>query len=332
MNNTISLYQKNHINKSTCKPGFKGKTSPVKSSTTSKRSSNAGAAIGGLGVYYTVKYGTHNSLLNLFLKPLDKVNNSIDIPLNKCKEITGKILHKHNLKNIVKPVFINKANVQKAQKELNLTKSLKDYIKNSNSITTDQKLSIKEVYSGALNKVFRYILKRENHKITNSINEALDGNNGLYQAFSKHAVAPESKPFVMFHELGHAISLKSAGIFKILTKIYPAKIAPIAILATGLMHNKKQKENKAFPEKTEDFINNNAGILTFSAFVPTLIEEAKASINGIKEVKSHLSKETIKPLKKSLRLAFGTHLTTALVMTGAVKLAVIVSDKLKSKQ
>lgn len=144
-----------------------------------------------------------------------------------------------------------------------------------------------------------------------------NGKNAFHCGPLKLAVAPSSKPSLILHELGHAINAK--GRFtKILqmSKRY-APFAPTALLlANGLF---KDKNNS---QKT--FIERNAGVLGFAAFLPTIIEEALASFRGIKAAKQVLKNPPkLNILRKNYVIALCTYIVAGLGLGIASKQAVL---------
>lgn len=133
----------------------------------------------------------------------------------------------------------------------------------------------------------------------------------------KLAVAPSSKPSLILHELGHAINAKGTFTKMLQQSRRYAAYAPTALLlANGLF---KDKNNG---QKT--FIERNAGVLGFVAFLPTIIEEGLASFRGIKAAK-HVLKNPPKLniLKKNYAIALGTYIIAGLGLGIASKQTVL---------
>ncbi|MBQ2611149.1 hypothetical protein IJF81_02015, partial [bacterium] len=74
---------------------------------------------------------------------------------------------------------------------------------------------------------------------------------------------------------------------KILQKCRPMALLAIPVSQIALWKTKKApgEEPKNGLDKTTTFIKNNAGKLTFLAFLPTLLEEGLASVKGNKLAK-----------------------------------------------
>ncbi|MDD3012583.1 MAG: hypothetical protein PHC34_02645, partial [Candidatus Gastranaerophilales bacterium] len=85
-----------------------------------------------------------------------------------------------------------------------------------------------------------------------------------------------------------------------------------------------------------DWVNKHIGTISFLSFVPTLITEASASLRGLgyleKYAEQHKSvtPEMIKNYKGRMGWAFGTYAATALLTPIAIKLGVMVKDKMVS--
>ena len=154
------------------------------------------------------------------------------------------------------------------------------------------------------------------------IDAVAKGENAFFANKLKLAVAPKSKPSLILHELGHAINAKK-GFTRLLqgTRRY-AGYAPMALLlANGLIPNNRQNGKK-------NFIERNAGILGFCAFLPTIIEEAIASGRGIKAAKKVLNNPAgLKILKKNYALALGTYILAGIGLGVAAKQSFIYNGK-----
>lgn len=146
------------------------------------------------------------------------------------------------------------------------------------------------------------------------LGEVAKGHNAFFMDAKKLAVAPESKPSLILHELGHAVNAK-----KPLTKFLQnsrrfAPYAPTAILlATQLVPDKK--------DGRPSFVKKYGGLLGFAAFLPTIIEEAIASVRGIKAAKGALGKSpAIKILTKNYGLALATYVISGIVLGVSTKM------------
>jgi len=108
-----------------------------------------------------------------------------------------------------------------------------------------------------------------------------------------------------------------------------AMAAPMALLALSKFVGRKD-ENKP------NFIERNAGILGFSAFLPTIIEEGMASLKGIKAI-SKTPKELLKGavnsgiLKRNYLLALGTYVLAGIGLGVASKQAILENSTLNNR-
>lgn len=128
------------------------------------------------------------------------------------------------------------------------------------------------------------------------------GQNAFYSDALKIAVAPDKKPSLMLHELGHAINAHKGKFLKFLQKSrgYVAAVPTALVVANGLFERKDNKKN---------FVERNAGIIGFSAFLPTIIEEGLASIRGVRAARKTLGKAAnLAPLKRNYFFAWLTYL------------------------
>lgn len=147
--------------------------------------------------------------------------------------------------------------------------------------------------------------------------EVAQGRNAFFHRGFNVAVAPSTKPSLILHELGHAVNF-TKPFFKNLQKFSGYAIgAPTALLIANRLFSNKNDGQKSFIEK-------NAGILGFCAYIPTLIEEGAASIRGIKAAKSVLNNNAaLKTLKKNYALAWMTYFLGAVALGVASKQTVM---------
>lgn len=147
----------------------------------------------------------------------------------------------------------------------------------------------------------------------NELDIVAKGQNAFFTDKLKLAVAPKSKPSLILHELGHAINAKGF-LTRILQKSRRyAGYAPMAlILASSLAPERKDGK--------KNFVERNAGILGFSAFLPTIVEEGLASFRGIKAAKKVLNNPaTLNILKKNYAVALATYVLAGLGLGIACK-------------
>lgn len=137
----------------------------------------------------------------------------------------------------------------------------------------------------------------------------------------------------IFHEIGHAKHFNSKNpLMKLLVKsrnITPMGISIVAPIALGVaMFHKvdktKPQNDKSKTEKTLDFVSNHAGKLTLASYIPIILEEGLASVDGIKMAKKYLKPEQISKLKGNYFKAFQTYAGAGLLVAGAIGLANII--------
>lgn len=166
-------------------------------------------------------------------------------------------------------------------------------------------------------------VNRYGQEFANDLSVVADGKNAFYHDGKKFAVAPKSKPALLPHELGHAVNAKKT-FWKALQKSRRyAPFAPAAALIASrcLPTSKDGKKN---------FVERNAGILGFCAYLPTIIEEGMASLRGIKQAAKTLGKTAnLGVLKRNYAFAWATYLLAGIGLGIATKYA-IVEDKLRN--
>lgn len=161
------------------------------------------------------------------------------------------------------------------------------------------------------------------NELANELTVVADGKNAFYHDGYKFAVAPKTKPSLLPHEIGHAVNAKNSFL-KVLQKSRRyAVFAPVAALiaSRSIPPSKDGKPN---------FIERNAGVLGFCAFLPTIIEEGLASLRGIRQAGKTLGKNVkLGALKRNYALAWGTYLLAGIGLGIGTKYA-IVEDKLRN--
>ena len=147
------------------------------------------------------------------------------------------------------------------------------------------------------------------------LEQVAKGQNAFFMDSRKLAVAPEAKPSLILHELGHAINAKKPFTKFLQNTRRFAPYAPTAILfATQLMPNKKDGK--------PSFVKKYGGLLGFAAFLPTIIEEALASFRGIKAAKGAIGKSpALKTLTKNYGFALATYIISGIALGVSTKMA-----------
>jgi hypothetical protein len=139
----------------------------------------------------------------------------------------------------------------------------------------------------------------------------------------KLAVAPETKPSLILHELGHAINASKGKFLRFLQKSrrWAMGVPTALMVVNGLLgQNNDGKKN---------FVEKNAGWIGFAAFLPTIVEEGMASLRGISAAKAAqkagnlLGSVDLNILKRNYALAWGTYLLSGVGLGIAAKQSVI---------
>ena len=192
--------------------------------------------------------------------------------------------------------------------------SREDVEKVANAMKKNKGLSADIYYLDHSNKS---ALKQHFPQLANSIDIVADGRNAFYTDKGNFACAPKSKPSLILHELGHATNFEKSKIMKGLQKLrVVGMFAPMAIAYLNRASGERSDGRKNFWER-------NAGTIGFCAFLPTIIEEAAASIRGIKAAKDTLgAKANLKALKKNYFLAWMTYLLAGIGTGIAAKLMI----------
>lgn len=169
-----------------------------------------------------------------------------------------------------------------------------------------------------------------------------NGCNACYHSKSKSVIINDEFAYSsIFHEIGHAKHFNNKNpLMKLLVNsrnLTPMAISVVAPLALGVamfhkVDNTKPQKDKSKTEKTLDFVSNHAGKLTLASYIPIVLEEGLASIDGIKMAKKYLKPEQISKLKGSYFKAFQTYAGTALLIAGAVGLANLIKKGEEDKK
>ena len=160
-------------------------------------------------------------------------------------------------------------------------------------------------------------LKHNFPTLTKSLDVVAEGRNAFYTDKGNFACAPKSKPSLILHELGHATNFEKSAIMKSLQKLrVVGMFAPMTIAFLNNVSGRRRDGKKSFWER-------NAGTIGFCAFMPTIIEEAAASIRGINAAKKTLGKNAnLGALKKNYFLAWMTYVLAGIGTGIAAKLMI----------
>ncbi len=185
-------------------------------------------------------------------------------------------------------------------------------------------------------KLLKILPKSLSNMIIKSVqSEFENGENACYTIVSKKIIMPEKKlGLVMFHEAGHALNANLGKVSKVLHKSKPLTILALPIAMIGLFKTKKAsgEEPKGMVDKSTTFIKNNAGKLTFAAFLPTLLEEGMASIKGNKIAKELLETGLSRKIMKTNALGFTTYLARAIGSPVGIALGIKAKDAIAKKK
>lgn len=193
----------------------------------------------------------------------------------------------------------------------------------ADDIVKNNKLNVNVEYIGQDN--LKQMIKT--YGLDEDLRVVSEGQNAFFSSENKLAVAPKSKPSLIAHELGHAVNAKSK-FWSALQK--SRRYTPFVPLAALLLS--KVNPNK---DGSPNFIERNAGILGFCAYLPTILEEGKASLRGISQVKKTLANEiksgkvNLGVLKRNYAIAWLTYVLAGLGLGVATKFATL-EDKLNS--
>ena len=156
-------------------------------------------------------------------------------------------------------------------------------------------------------------------ELAQSLETVARGENAFYMDSAKIAVAPETKPSLILHELGHAINASKGAFIKFLQKSrkWAMAVPTVLMIANGLLGQTNDGK--------KNFVEKNAGWIGFAAFLPTVIEEGMASWRGINAAKlANLGKSAnLNILKRNYALAWGTYLLAGVGLGIAAKQSVM---------
>lgn len=154
-----------------------------------------------------------------------------------------------------------------------------------------------------------------------------------HEIIEKNTVLLPEKNLLLcgFHELGHAHSANIGKFSKLLfnTRILSKLALPIGLI--GLLKTKKAPDEKSSNPigRATDFIKNNAGKLTVISLIPMLIDEARASIKGIKFAKeAGLSADLIKKVIKTNKIAYCTYLSAVVASSASILVGIKAKDSI----
>lgn len=274
-------------------------------------------------------------------KSINKHFNSLNsIPREKVNEIAKDMISTHELDKKGFEYFYLNGSLD-AGNAIVETKFEKELLKlhdkiSSNKEIKEELLKDKQLKNFILypQKTAKTIAQAITGTLVYKINGVRLGKNAFYHPLINTAFCSERRSPLMLHEIGHAVTynaLNTRGkIFHILSELSTTKLFIPAIFLVSALHKKKEDKdkNKSLLEKTKDFIQNNPEKLTFIAFAPSLIDEAKASINALKFAKKGLDHMQYNTLKKVLTFTYGSYILGAAITAASVKFGLFVKNKL----
>ena len=304
------------------------KSNPDKKIETSNKTSNdrtankslvSQASLAGILGYCTMK-GTQSLLSNYInkslLHPIIKSKLNIDkSEIDKIRNLENIALQTNNLsKKGVKILYLDK-------------NSFKDYIDSLNPIRNNT----------SNNKYIKSIKIFFNKFMTNKFISFKKGENACFYPKKNTILLSKNHPNLelsVFHEMGHAKNHHFGVISKFLQRqrslVLLVPFISLYALFSKKANNEKEKTNK---ESVKTWIQNHAGILATACYIPTILEEAIASIKGAKIAKDLLPKNLYKNTVIGYIFALSTYVCCALFTGISIQAGLKVRDSiLGSKQ
>lgn len=142
--------------------------------------------------------------------------------------------------------------------------------------------------------------------------------------------------YALYHELGHShnFNMSKIGNFLFKSRLLSMYVPALIALYGAFSRKSKPEDGKELTaaQKTNNFIRDNAGKISFFVTIPMLLEEGLATKKGLGWAKKYLSPENFKQVKKGNLIAYTSYLLTAASMVLASWFAVKVKDKLIAKR
>lgn len=142
--------------------------------------------------------------------------------------------------------------------------------------------------------------------------------------------------YALYHELGHShnFNMSKIGNFLFKSRLLSMYVPALIALYGAFSRKSKPEDGKELTaaQKTNNFIRDNAGKISFFVTIPMLLEEGLATKKGLGWAKKYLSPENFKQVKKGNLIAYTSYLLTAASMGLASWFAVKVKDKLIAKR
>ena len=163
-----------------------------------------------------------------------------------------------------------------------------------------------------------------------------EGLNACFSPLKNKIFMPDNKiSYAAFHEIGHAINFNNSKFWRGMQKFRgPAMIlASLPMLYGAFTTESKAKDGKELTklQKTNNFIRDNAGKLSFAAMLPVLAEEGMATIRGQKLANKLLSKDLAKTVLKGNAVGYLAYVLSAVGLAAAAYTAVKIKDAFVNK-
>lgn len=152
-----------------------------------------------------------------------------------------------------------------------------------------------------------------------------------YVTESLYAYAPENRPSLILHEIGHAKVQNQGFLGKTLLRARMATpFIAVPAIAVALFSDKTDKFAKNAFAKVKKFAHDNIFKIILLLNAPMLIDELLASKEAITKLKNSpiVKPEHLQAFKNKMGIAFTTYLLFALAFAGAAKLGVFLKDKI----
>ena len=210
-------------------------------------------------------------------------------------------------------------------------------------VNDSNKYIFKEYVNKSLPEKLKNIINK-NRRLKNHFNcfcdnvltKIAEGKNAMFmKQIDIIAINKEKYAVSAFHEMGHAINKHFSNFAKCLNKLKgPMAVFTPIIMAIAILKRKKAEGEKTdgLFDKTTTVIKNNCTKLTFAAFLPKILEEGLASLQGAKLAKGLLPSQQFKKLNKMQTAAWLTYLGSALAATAATATAGKVRDFIASSK
>lgn len=261
------------------------------------------------------------------------VNNLTKISSNIVSPKLSKTMQ--NLSNSLTTDQFSK--VEKAINDTLTTSGLKDKGVSIIKATAENAEEINNIITKEADRgIFKHLPKQCKELLgTIYSSQMASGENACYTFGAKKIIMPEKKlGLAVFHEAGHAMNANLSKFGKILQKCRPMTILALPVAMIALFKTKKAEgeEPKNGLDKATTFVKNNAGKLTFAAFLPMVLEEGLASLKGNNYAKKLLSPELAKKVAKTNALGFASYLALATTSALGICLGTKVKDAIAHKK